>query len=1055
MNWLLSLDMGSNSIGWWAYSVTKDQNGIWQVHESIDGGVRLFPDGREPSSPGRVGDSLAVERRTARGMRRNRDRMNSRHRKLIDLLIAFGLLLRDRQERNRLFQTNSNEIDQNNPYRLRALSATAPVKPFLLGRALAHLGKRRGYQSNRKEQSDDDGGALKNRMDALHQVLGDRTLGQYLWEQHKLERNKPAKGSLKAKPGKIRFADGHAFFPTRHMYKHELETIRAVQQPHHSLTDDQWQQLAIYILDQRALRPVDRGKCEFFTELDRHWQDTPTGHFFRIYQELNNLRVIHKDLTTTALTAEQYQAILALLMKQKSPTFSGMRKQKDAAGNRLFPADSQFNLESEKRKGLKGHSLFIEFQKNPDLQALWAQHYEDGTLDDIFTALFEAEDDTALHQTLTADFGLSDAQASALTDLKLSRATSSLSLKAMQQLVSIMRDQGLPYWDAVPELRDPDGNALHHSHREFPQFDELPYYGAVMPEKMLGGDKTVAAEQDAEKHFGRINNPSVHVALNQVRKLVNTLVGRFGQAPVKIHVEVTRSLKQPKAMREEQERNQAKNERRNQQIRDLLKSQLGITQPTPVDVKKWKLWEELGKNDFERLCPFSGKNISASQLFSGEVQIEHILPFSRTLDNGFTNLTLAFSWANALKGNRSPFEAFGSGQHDKEGILWADIIHRIKSLPRNKQWRFGEDAMRHFDENSGFIDRQLTDTAYMTRVTARYLKALRGVEQVVTMPGRLTSMIRGKWHLNGILSDDNKKTREDNRHHAIDAAVIGLIDRGLLNKISRLAARTTDGNLQISLPDLPDHINAHIRQRVPTILPSVRPDHSLQGKIFNETAYGLIDNPDGSKSGVTRKALAGLKSQEIPKIRDEQIRQNLQQFIADNPNKKLEALLAEFADAHGIKRVRLLIPGDSLKVSEKAPYKGYAVNSYICCDIWAIPPKKKGGKNRYEGVFWGYNDAVQRPDGSLKIDKTSKKPHPAARFVTRLFKNDLVEIGAPEDAAIFKIGGFSATNNRLDLRSPVLSDPPRKFESINQLGTKGIRRLFVSPDGRILRGGKR
>ena len=72
--------------------------------------------------------------------------------------------------------------------------------------------------------------------------------------------------------------------------------------------------------------------------------------------------------------------------------------------------------------------------------------------------------------------------------------------------------------------------------------------------------------------------------------------------------------------------------------------------------------------DFARRCPFSGKPISLAQLFNGEAEIEHILPFKRTLDNSIANLTVAMRWANRLKGNRSPYEAFGSNAYKKDGI---------------------------------------------------------------------------------------------------------------------------------------------------------------------------------------------------------------------------------------------------------------------------------------------------------------------------------------------------------------------------------------------------
>ncbi|MDT2076465.1 MAG: hypothetical protein RMX26_10810, partial [Planktomarina sp.] len=59
----LGLDIGTNSIGWWLFATENDK-----ITEVLDGGVRIFSDGRNAKS----GESLAVERRAARGQRRRR-----------------------------------------------------------------------------------------------------------------------------------------------------------------------------------------------------------------------------------------------------------------------------------------------------------------------------------------------------------------------------------------------------------------------------------------------------------------------------------------------------------------------------------------------------------------------------------------------------------------------------------------------------------------------------------------------------------------------------------------------------------------------------------------------------------------------------------------------------------------------------------------------------------------------------------------------------------------------------------------------------------------------
>jgi CRISPR-associated endonuclease Csn1 len=117
MGWRLALDMGTNSLGWAAFAI----NNSGEVKNLIDAGVRIFSDGREPSSKTRVGQSLAVERRLARGLRRNRDRRLRRKNQLIERLVKLGLMPNDMEARKALAKLD--------PYQLRAAGVERELKP--------------------------------------------------------------------------------------------------------------------------------------------------------------------------------------------------------------------------------------------------------------------------------------------------------------------------------------------------------------------------------------------------------------------------------------------------------------------------------------------------------------------------------------------------------------------------------------------------------------------------------------------------------------------------------------------------------------------------------------------------------------------------------------------------------------------------------------------------------------------------------------------------------------------------------------------------------------
>ncbi len=977
-------------------------------------------------------------------------------------LVELGLLPELGEDRDKLFRTKAKAADEDrfNPYRLRAEALERALDPHELGRVLLHLGLRRGFKSNRLEQTEDDGGNFKERMDDLQDALDGKTLGQFQWERIKVEKDRQRAGF---KPAGIRFRGDGRFYPTRSMYAEEFEAIRQRQAPHHRdrLQDDDWERLKTrYVLFQWPLKPVERGCCEFLPEELRHWRDTPIGHDFRIYQELNALRWFDGDLREHSFDSGQRAAVLDLLLTRKSEVkFDALRKLRQCDGSPLFPDCVRFNFEDGKRKGLKNHGVAKILSGDPVLAALWERRCssegDGGVLDDIFQALQEEVDPEELEVRLSRDFGLESTAIDALGKLRLSRVTASVSRRFMESIVPVMRDQGLMYWEAVGELSDSEGMPLHHSHKPGDADRELlPYYGEILRNSMLGADPSADLDSQPEAHFGKINNPTVHVALNSLRRVVNELIARFGEPPVEVHVELSRDLKRSRKQRDETAARQAREERENKRIREML-GKYNVAVPSARDVKKVKLWEELGQSELARRCPFSGKPISFAQLVNGDAEIEHILPFKRTLDDSMANLTVAMRWANRLKGNRTPYEAFASGAHAKDGIDWETVSSRGTRLPSNKAWRFGPDAMVRFEGENDFLARQLTDNAYIARSAVHYLGCLKGVEQIVPNRGGLTALLRGKWRLNGVLSDDNRKDREDHRHHAIDAAVIALADRSVLQSVSEQTGRRADDRISIQVPELPTSIEEAIRRQVPEIVVAFRPDHNWQGPMFKGTAYGFVEHchrdPELPEHNlVTRRPLTELKENEEQCIRDPSIRRDVRTWLEDaaRTGEKREQALTRFSAKHGIRSVRILAIDQTVEPIPSAPYKGYKPDSYVCCDVWRLPKGKAGrwrnGEYVWRGVYWSYAEAA----GGIPAPET-RKPHPAARLTARLFKNDMIALDDGGRPRIMRVAGFSTTNNKLDVVPHSEADPKRNYISINVLGGNGLRKLRVMPDGRV------
>ena len=1086
--WRLGLDIGTNSIGWARRGLEPvDASGALLPACILDMGVRIFPDGREPAGTDKktglpkIGESLAVARRAARGMRRNRDRRLKRVRAFAAKLVEVGLVSPTGVSGDPKYHKGVIDLGIN-PYAARANAASVSVSKDELARALFHLCKRRGFLSNRKTDAADKESSERNTaMDGLAAILEQRkqTLGQYLYArqmsgQHVRFRGQEVESLNDSET---------AIYPRRSMYEDEFFAIRKEQGNQH-LTDEQWDDLFDIYSFQRPLLPKKPGVCTFEHGRDgraRHLRASrylPVTQTFRIVQEVNNLRC----LTNTGeqpLSLQQRQQVCAALEKQKSLSFGKIRTLLK------LPKTSRFNLESERRKGLDGNVTAF------DMRALFEAHGSDWDVqpaavqNDIVQEVLDATDEKALAaKSLESGWNLPDGLVLALSQKHYPSAHGHLSRQCMQKLLPLMAE-GQQYWQAACEV--------YGDHTDYSQFatgevlDHLPYYGEVLQ----GATAPVSITPntpDEERTYGRIANPTVHVALNQLRKLVNALVARYGH-PHSIHIELARELKTAGKRYQELLKVLAENTTKNANRIKLFQEVFSGTAPSRGDLLKMRLWEELAASDTEAspehmVCMdvYTGRTISFRQLFSSEIEVEHILPFGRTYDNSTANCTVTFRDVNRRKGgDKLPYDfALSDKQVDPQAML-----ARAQNLPANKRWRFQPDAASIYerlltknmttaerqrydaDKNGAFIDRQLVDTQYISRMAARYLVPLVGEPaRVVPVNGHITGMIRARWNINALKNKGEATERSDHRHHAEDALIVALADRALIKRIADAtrAQQEADADFQARLkfPERPAWAtDAEIFRAASGINVSFRQNHQRQGKFYQETAYGLLKKDDPlykeGYNAVVRRSLLALKESEVKQIRDTKVRAAIYAFL----NKPEICAVSKWEDKLArlykegltigtaqkpvrVRRVRILVTNQSISSVPDAPYKGYAPDSVAFCDIWQTPDKK------YRGAFVGYALAV-RFAGNEDALHEATKPHPAAKKIMRLFKNDMVML-TDEDGneRLLRVAGFSATNNKIDVRTHTENGSKQNYKAIPVLIEKfSMRKVNVTVDGII------
>lgn len=1058
--YLLSLDLGTSSIGYTVFAV--DENNI--PSNLLDLGVRIFSDGRDPKTK----EPLAVSRRVARGIRRNRDRGQNRIRRLVKELIEFGLLPVNDESRKKVF-------DEICPYEARHNAVNSKVNKETLARAIFHIGRRRGFKSNRLAGESEES-EYKNKIKELRQQLGEKTLGEYLF--NKLQKNHKLAGAKRPiEQQVVRFRGGETdFYADRQMYNNEFQKIRDTQGNDH-LTDEQWEALYETAFWQYPLKPVPKGKCRFYPEETRAHIDLPISHQYRIYGEVNNLKYVSKGIDHQ-LDERQRFALYNELNAKKTLSFKGMLKLKDEHKSPYFPSDATFNLDVKSRSGkLHGNKVMCDIRK-PEYLGKLADELPAQKLNDIIHHLIEPlklvdgkevivetpELKNWLKNELSA---LDNEQISKLCNYRFKRDTSSVSRKFMEQINPVLKETGLVYSDAVAQLENEKGEKFHHSYVKPNTFDELPYYGVAMPESVWGAhpdiDKNKRPDERDEDafQFGKIANPTVHVALNQLRVVVNSVIKKMGGTPAKIHIELTRDLKNSKEARKRIEQSQAKNKKKNDEIRKFLKEEFNIDNPHREDFQKVKLWEELGKQG-TRHCVFTGRAICARQLFNGEVEIEHIVPFSRCYDDGMINKTLAFKNVNNRKGNKTPAEAF-------DGEEYQAILKRaLASFGQGPKFeRFKEDALENFygDDKGTMIERQLNDTKYISRKAAQYLSCI--CNDVLTINGRLTAILRDVWQLNHFKDKEAGHYRDDHRHHIVDAFVVGLTSKRLIQQLSarRSKHEQSEANLyhfvKHRADDIP-HLKEQLMNGLDNVYASYKPDHTAQGSMFNDTAYGIEYDDDGNQWCITRKALGSLSWEEVFRVRGNKQREQLLDYLTGsegidydvqsirgftkqlkahfNNQKEFEKTLQQYSDKTGIKKLRINVPNNSVKPIPSAPYKGYGLNGYAYCDVWQIPTKidPKTGKwlHKYEGAFVPfaeikkYEKAPKRP-----VDKQGRS-HPAAKRLMRLYKDDNIQLTNTEtgEVEVFRVAGYNTSVNCIDIRPNLqATNEGRNFTSINTI----------------------
>ena len=995
-----AFDIGTSSIGWAVYVL--DGEGRLTGLKRL--GVRIFPTGREPRSK----ESNAAARRGPRQQRRQIDRRISRRKELFQKLQEVGLWpangLLDtadwsaeklaeyglKGESNRTRQISVFDLD---PYTARARAAKKRVELPELARAIWHISKHRGFKSNRKtDRAHSDASKIASASSQLKQCLevsGNLTYGA--WLHARRQRGE----TVRVRPYGQGTAIAYEFYPNRTMLEAEFDHLWKTQAGFHpeQLTDKVRESIRDTMFWQRPLKPVDPGRCTFFPERRRAPKWQPIAQEFIILQQVNNLRLLDAD-GERGLSLYARDLVARHLMAGEKLTWKGLRRL-------LGLSDTvEINLENGGLKELSRNVVAARFRGTKRKPGPLATEWE--SMDDerqvaLLQILDEAVDPEETVEQLVSEAGLVREVAQRVEKVSLPDGHLNISGDAADAIVRALREDVIPYSGAVERASKKgyfgENVLLHHSDlRGDRVYGRLPPYNRVPAlQRMIGNGSGNPDDPDLVR-YGRITNPTVHIALGQFRRVMNALLAEYGR-PEEVVIETARDMSKSAAQLNEIDRTLKSNRKRNDERRNELE-QAGILtagQRVGDRLLRMRLWEELGTGPADRVCPYSGQPIALHQLFSDTVEVDHILPFEDTFDNGVANKTVCFREWNRSKRKRAPGDAWSGTELDA-------IIARVRAAPgmKRKAWRFLPGAMEKWQAERGFEDRQLHATGYLTRIVRAYAEILYptdGTSSVWVLPGRLTAMLRRRWGLH--LPDHNAKTRLDHRHHALDAAVIGVIDRGMVQRLQTLARQHGADGLDRLLPDPPEPFEGfrvQVMKRVAEVHVSHRPNHSVSARLQEDTAYGLVRRLPENKSAleignvVRRKPVTDLSSErEIRSVRDEKRRELILEATRDvlSDKRALAERLSKWSEESGHRSLRVLKPEGVIRPVRDANgrcYKWLVPGEIAWIDVLETP---NGRWFHHATDIWSANSSTE---------STWRSDYPNARFVMRIYKNDTVQL---------------------------------------------------------------
>lgn len=870
----LGLDIGTNSVG----SAWIDLK-----QHKMRMGASVFPAGIEESDTKR-GAPKNQARRGARCQRRSIERRAKRKHQMRSFLVQKGWI--DTDERKWLGM---------NPWILRRDGLKRELSPYEFGRVLLHLTQRRGaFGFDSDSDEDKEQGKIKEAISHTRQEIAKynaETFGELMamqFQERKIPIEKVDKQGKRVEissPIRNRTKGSgegtYEFCADRDLIWDEFDKLWNKQKSFGGelaaqLTDEcrkeldnpkgdaAWRYKGILLGQRKTYWDMGTmARCDLEPTDMRCPKGDMYAQEFLVLETVNNIRITARGESNRPLTREEREKVINALEKQKTASEATVRK---ALGIDKGEKKTQYTLSLEKdpERGLNTNWFRREIVLGAIGPEKWAK-MGDRDRESINRAIltFDPQDKNDAEQLTTGCrkwWGFDEGQTTQFIEAwknwkKRPKVDDRVnySRKAIRNLLPYMRD----------------GSTVNKARELFAEDAEN---GATAEQRTryCFGAKTASrrTRQYGEKHPDLLppapddlSNPVVRKAIHEVRRHIQAYIREFGCKPDRVVVELAREARQSAKVRNKQLADNRQREKERKKIIQEFNLEGSTKNQQEKAIKRVLLCREQRQRC--AYCEEEKDTISEKAAAEGtEVELDHIIPESRGGDSGMNNLVLCHTRCNRGKGNKTPREWLTQEQFGR-------LEKRLQHLKKTTKW---DNLHTDAPDIDGFVESQLTDTAYASRQVVGWLRDVLyegerdGVRRVFTTKGRYTSILRRDWGLFPDKKEANsegeqgKKNRADHRHHALDAVVIALSGPERLSQLAQAAekqelAKSEGYEYPKRDPVRPpwgdfDSFRADVMKEWNNIVVAHRPERrKITGAFHRDTHFGPLLDKKGQLTG--------------------------------------------------------------------------------------------------------------------------------------------------------------------------------------------------------------